>query len=146
MEFVRASRIKVMLQVYRLVDGDGGDDVFVAKLVEVWDREADTHGAATVEDMVRLGTTLVPWNLGPLQSARSLRKLDFASAWILLYRRGCRSIHDFLHALLRLLRAVPSLRLPLARDDFDPSKAVVQMATACLRGVDYSPLIMTPKD
>jgi len=144
MEFVRASRIKVMLQGYHVVGGDAGDDAFLPKLVEVWDHEADTHGAAKIEDMVRLGTTIVPWNLGPLQSARSLRKLDFASAWILLSRRGCRSIHDFLHALLGLLRAIPGWRLQLARDD--SSKAVVQIATACLRGGDYSPLFMTPTD
>ena len=40
--------------------GIGGDDVFLSKLIEVWDREADTHGAAKIEDMVRPGTTLVP--------------------------------------------------------------------------------------
>lgn len=143
MEFVRASRIKVMLRGHHVWDSgeDKSGDVFLGELAEVWDREANAHGASHIEDMVRLGTTLVPWNLGPLRSARSLQKLDFASAWILLSRRGCRSIHDFFYALLGLLRAKVNEQL-----EADPTKAVLQIVTACLELRDYSPLLMTPTD
>ncbi|KAK4446477.1 hypothetical protein QBC34DRAFT_469392 [Podospora aff. communis PSN243] len=143
MEFVRASRIKVMLDDHRIVDGV--DDVFLGKLSEVWDQEANTHGAGEVEGMVRLGATLVPWNLGPLLSARHSQKLDFAVAWILLSRRGCRSIHDFLHALVGLLRApVPDMKIPLFTED--PVNVVKHIALACVQSGDFSPLLMTPTD
>lgn len=63
-EFVRASRVKVMIHGYRIVEGV--EDAFLGKLSPVWNCETEMHGAVQVEDKVRIGTTLVPWNLGPL--------------------------------------------------------------------------------
>ncbi|KAK3319159.1 hypothetical protein B0H66DRAFT_258022 [Apodospora peruviana] len=141
MEFIRARRVRAMVHGNQLVDESVGD-VFLGKLSEVWDRESETHGAKEVEERTRVGTNLVPWNLGPLQAARDLRKLDFASTWILLSRRGCRSIHDFFHAFLGILRT--SLPPEQILEKEDASKACLQIATACLTAGDYSPLLMTP--
>lgn len=140
LEFVRASRVRVMVQGFRVVEEV--EDVFLSKLLEVWEAETAVHGAVQVEDKVRIGEALVPWNLGPLRDARALKRMDFASAWILLSRRGCRSIQDFWHALLGILRAeVPAGGLDLTGDPLGVCMAIVR---ACLVQKDLSPLLMTP--
>ena len=129
-----------MVEGYRVVEGV--EDVFLSRMQDVWDAETAVHGAVQIEDRVRIGTTLVPWNLGPLLSARALKRMDFASAWILLSRRGCRSIQDFWHALLGILRAdIPPGGLEL---EGDPVAVCLKMANQCLSQGDYSPLLMTP--
>lgn len=65
--------------------------------------------------------------------------MDFGIAFALLSKRGCKSSRDFFHALLGIVNA--DLTGPLEED---PHKAMVQIATACLKAGDYSPLLMTP--
>ncbi|KAK0638547.1 hypothetical protein B0T16DRAFT_517097, partial [Cercophora newfieldiana] len=140
LEFVRSYNVGVILQGYEVLDGT--TDVFLSQLQYVWDAETAVHGAVQVEDRVRIGMSLVPWNLGPLREARGFRRIDFASVWILLSRRGCRSIQDFWHALLGILRAdIPVGELDL---EGDPLKVCMAIVKGCLMQGDYSPLLMTP--
>ncbi|KAL8921862.1 MAG: hypothetical protein Q9172_003795 [Xanthocarpia lactea] len=94
-----------------------------------------------------MGKNLVPWNLGPLRdmgkeksSVFGEKSSVFGQAFALLSKRRCQSNHDFIHALLGLVK--PISNRPLERD-FD--REYMRIARMCLDTGDYSPLLMTPR-
>ncbi|TLD26354.1 hypothetical protein PspLS_05165 [Pyricularia sp. CBS 133598] len=59
-------------------------------------KNGSTHG---LEARVKIGGSIMPWNLGPLTRSRSPQDRSFGVAFALLSRRGCQSRFDFLYAL-----------------------------------------------
>ncbi|KAF9879200.1 hypothetical protein CkaCkLH20_03433 [Colletotrichum karsti] len=145
MEFVRSGTpIRMMTRDFRLVRGPPGDDAgFLGKVHEVWNAEVEAHGgdvfAVEEEVGMRRSENLVPWNLGPLREVRALGRANFAMAFALLSRRGCRDAFDFLHALRGVVGDASERRIG---DDF--RSEYVGTAWECLRAGDVSPLLITP--
>ncbi|KAI8229620.1 Bifunctional solanapyrone synthase [Colletotrichum sp. SAR 10_86] len=144
MEFVRSRSVRMMTGDFQLVQGDdGADPAFLGKLHQVWGREVEAHGGDVwgLEDSVGMRTSenLVPWNLGPLQQVRSLHRTNFAMAFALLSKRGCRDEMDFLHGLRGITQS--DYEEP-PEPDF--RRGYLHVAWLCLLAGDYSPLVMTP--
>ncbi|KAF2745224.1 hypothetical protein M011DRAFT_392751, partial [Sporormia fimetaria CBS 119925] len=138
MEYVRSQDTKIMTKDFRIVQ----EDVLLEDINRVWNEERARLGSIhALEALAQMGKNLVPWNLGPLREGRMLERLDFGNAFSLLSRRGCRSSRDFFHALAGVVKG--KLTEPLKTDY--PEKAIIQIATACLRAGDYSPLLMVPR-
>ncbi|CAI0652720.1 unnamed protein product [Colletotrichum noveboracense] len=144
MEFVRSRSVRMMTSDFQLVQGDDGTDpAFLGKLRQVWGQEVEAHGGDVwgLEDSVGMRTSenLVPWNLGPLQQVRSLHRTNFAMAFALLSKRGCRDEMDFLHGLRGITQSNyeeppgPNFR-----------RGYLHVAWLCLLAGDYSPFFMTP--
>ncbi|KAJ4364689.1 hypothetical protein N0V83_009286 [Neocucurbitaria cava] len=139
MEYVRSKNVKVLNKNFQIVEGI--DDVFIGEVHKAWEAERKKASSVhVVEKLADMGKNLVPWNLGPLALGRRLKLLEFGQAFGLLSRRGCRSSRDFFHALLGIVRA--ELHEPLEDDEV---QATLQIATACLKVGDYSPLLMVPR-
>ncbi|KAK8108984.1 hypothetical protein PG984_014785 [Apiospora sp. TS-2023a] len=141
MEYVRRSDLRVMLKGYQIAT-EGEHDVFVHKIVSVWGEEVRLQGGNVwqVEREARMGERIVPWQIGMLVTIRKCVLVNFGMAFATLRSRGCRSTGDFLYALRGMIRAREPENI-----DGDPEKALVQIAEACLKEGDYSPLMVTPQ-
>ncbi|RDL41433.1 uncharacterized protein BP5553_01412 [Venustampulla echinocandica] len=119
--------------------GEPSDPGFLGRLKEVWDEELKKHPSVfDLERKVEMGRNLVPWNLGPLGEVKAMRTTNFAMAYALLSKRGCRDQGDFLYAVSGIITARPKM---LFRNDFLTELA--ELARGCIEAGDYShPLIM----
>lgn len=140
MELIRSREIKTMMANGRLA-GPNSEPVFLDKLAEVWaDEVRKRRSVYSVEADAQMGKNLVPWNLGPLREAKELKRTNFAMAFAVLSRRGCRDRRDFLHAFRSIVVGGTKIRPlhPYFWDEF------IHTAKDCLLVDDYSPLLITP--
>lgn len=141
MEYVRSETTKVMTKDFRIVQGVR--DVFMTDTNKAWNEERKLFPSVhALEARAGIGNgNIVPWSIGPLEYGRLRKRLDYGNAFSLLSRRGCRSSRDFFHAFTGVIGA--ELNEPLKTDD--AKQAIVQIATACLKAGDYSPLLIVPR-
>ncbi|KAK8848437.1 hypothetical protein PGQ11_014917 [Apiospora arundinis] len=141
MEYVRSSDLRVMLKGYQIAT-EGEHHVFLPKMFSVWNEEVHRQCSNVwqVEREAGMGQRIVPWQIGQLMEIRERVLVNFGVALATLRSRGCRSSEDFLYAL----RGITKAREP-EKIDRDPGKALVQIAEACLKEGDYSPLMVTPR-
>ncbi|KAK8073497.1 hypothetical protein PG994_004396 [Apiospora phragmitis] len=141
MEYVRSSDLRVMLKGYQIAT-EGEHHVFLPKIHSVWKQEVHLQGGNVwqVEQKAGMGKRIVPWQVGELVEIRARVLVNVGLAFATLRSRGCRSSEDFLYAL----RGIIKTREP-EKIDGDPEKALVQIAEACLKEGDYSPLMVTPQ-
>lgn len=139
MEYVRSRRVIAMDQEFDICS-DSTDPLLLNRMFDVWYDELLKHDSVHhLEDRAGIGKNLVPWNLGPLMVMGKEKSSVFGQAYSLLSKRRCQNNHDFLHALLGLVKPVSDR--PLERH-FDHE--FERIAKLCLAVGDYSPLLMTP--
>ena len=102
---------------------------------KLWEHDSIHH----LEDRAGIGKNLMPWNLGPLVVMGKEISSGFGQAYSLLSKRQCQSNHEFLHALLGLVKPVSDR--PLERH-FDHE--FERIAKLYLAVGEYSRLRMTP--
>ncbi|KAK3720797.1 hypothetical protein LTR37_003460 [Vermiconidia calcicola] len=140
MEYIRSQNVRVMVRGYKLLDA--GDDLFMGEIVRTWEAEVALHGNVfKVEDMAGRRVNLLPWQLGPLQDLKKLKRTSFGAAYEILALRGCTAPLDFFYALLGLVRTT-------FRDETlssDPRDARWQIIKGCMENQDYSPVLMVPQ-
>ncbi|CAI6241066.1 unnamed protein product [Periconia digitata] len=140
MEFIRSSDVKVMMREGTLIED--APYVFLGKTQAVWDEERKNfERVQDLERFAEIGKNMVPWNLGMLIDAKKRGTIDFANAFAILARRGCFSDMDFAHALLGIVKA----DLKDVEIEKDRRKAMLQIAVACMKKGDYSPLLINPR-
>ncbi|KAF4344561.1 hypothetical protein FBEOM_1459 [Fusarium beomiforme] len=139
MEFIRSDRVRMMVSNYTyLLDLD--DPAFLSQAFKAWNDEVKQHEKVhDVEKKVQMGKNQVPWSLGTLKEAKSLKRINFGMATALLCKRGCRDRMDFLHALRGIVRAK---YFELLSSDFKTE--YYRIAWECLKVGDFSPLLITP--
>ncbi|RGP75794.1 hypothetical protein FLONG3_5551 [Fusarium longipes] len=139
MEFIRSCRVRMMVgDCTYLAELD--DPAFMNRLWYVWNEEVKHYPVVQhLEDKVKMGKNQVPWSLGTLTFAKSLKRFNFAMATALLCKRGCRDRMDFLHALRGIVHASSTT---LMGSDF--KNEYYRVAWDCLKAGDMSPLLITP--
>ena len=141
MEYVRISELRVMLKGYQIAT-EGEHHIFIPRMHSVWNHEVQRKRGNVweVERFAGIGRRIVPWQIGTLVQIREHVLVNFGAAFATLRLRGCRSSVDFLYALRGIIKATD-----IENIDRDPEKALVQIAEACIKGGDYSPLMVTPR-
>ncbi|KAF5002967.1 hypothetical protein FDECE_10440 [Fusarium decemcellulare] len=139
MEFIRSGRVKMMTSDCTYLAGQD-DPAFLDRVHSVWGEEMKHyHLVQQLEAKVQMGKNQVPWSLGPLRKAKSLKRVNFAMATTLLCKRGCRDRMDYLYALRGIVPVSSTTRMSL-----DFKKEYYQIAWECLKAGDLSPLLITP--
>ena len=140
MEYVRSREVIAIDENFK-VCSDRNDPLFLHRMLDLWGEEISKHESVhELESKADMGKNLVPWNLGPLMNMGKGKSSAFGQAFALLSQRRCQSNHDFVHALLGLVK--PSSERPLERD-FD--REYLYVAKLCLAAGDYTPLLITPR-
>ncbi|KAL7758716.1 hypothetical protein ACKLNR_011143 [Fusarium oxysporum f. sp. zingiberi] len=139
MEFIRSERVRMMINNYTYFP-DLDDPAFLGQVFKGWKDEVRQYEEVhDLERKVQMGKSQVPWSLGTLKSAKSLKRMNVAMATALLCTRGCKDRMDFLHPLRGIIRA---RSVKLRSSDFKTE--YYRIAWECLKVGDYSPLLITP--
>ena len=149
MEYIQSRQICFMSKDFICLkdkpdDGPEGEHI-IAEFGRRWSVEVAGQGSAqAAEELVDMGQNLVPWQLGPLDQARSDnisgRDCMFATAHELFARRGITNPRDFFYVLLDTLRT----NLTVEMLSKDTPKALMQVARSRLSQGDLSPIFMVP--
>lgn len=145
MEFTQSRELRTMLEDFTLIEDHAVHRPLMQESYHAWlDQERNQGDPIVIEQMVKMGSNLVPWQLGPLelirgQSHRGIRT-SFGIACDLLLRRCVTIRRDFFHALLNVL----DTGLTEPQLSADEQEAMVQVARSCIKVGDFSPFFMIP--
>ncbi|KAK3716663.1 hypothetical protein LTR37_006293 [Vermiconidia calcicola] len=137
MEYVRSQNVRVMMRGYKLLEI--GDDLFMGDILRTWETEVALHGNVfKVEDLAGRRINILPWQLGPLQNLKKIKRTSFGAAYEILALRGCTAPLDFFYALLGLVDTAFWDQTLFS----DPRDARWQIMKGCME--NQSPVLMVP--
>ncbi|KAI0598859.1 hypothetical protein F4775DRAFT_600825 [Biscogniauxia sp. FL1348] len=145
MELVVSRKIRAMLRDFTLLEDPNPQTDFVEDIFVAWSAEARRiEDTQYLEAIAGIGDNLVPWQLGPLELVRDMRrggqKAPFGVAHELLASRCVSVPRDYLRAFVAV--SISDLTEPELSTDMQ--EALLQIARNCLAKNDYSPLFMIP--
>ncbi|KAI5920267.1 hypothetical protein F4810DRAFT_723589 [Camillea tinctor] len=146
MELVVSRKIRAMLQDFTLLEDPRPQSDFVEDIFTAWSTEVrKIQDTRYLEGIARIGDNLVPWQLGPLELVRDMRRggqrAPFGVAHELLARRCVTVPRDYLRAFVTV--SLSDLTEPELSTNMQ--EALLQIAMSCIEKNDYSPLFMIPK-
>ncbi|KAI1637509.1 hypothetical protein F4809DRAFT_661000 [Biscogniauxia mediterranea] len=145
-ELVVSRKIRAMLRDFTLLEDSKPQTDFVEDIFAAWSAEARRiEDTRYLEGIAGIGENLVPWQLGPLELVRDMRRggqqAPFGVAHELLARRCVTVPRDYLRAFVTV--SISDLTEPELSADM--REALLQIARSCIEKNDYSPLFMVPK-
>ncbi|KAI1491419.1 hypothetical protein F5X96DRAFT_693369 [Biscogniauxia mediterranea] len=145
-ELVVSRKIRAMLRDFTLLEDSKPQTDFVEDIFAAWSAEARRiEDTRYLEGIAGIGENLVPWQLGPLELVRDMRRggqrAPFGVAHELLARRCVTVPRDYLRAFVAV--SISDLTEPELSADMQ--EALLQIARSCIEKNDYSPLFMIPK-
>ncbi|KAK4507179.1 hypothetical protein PRZ48_000913 [Zasmidium cellare] len=145
MEHTQSANMRILAKGFKLIAPDRLNRALIDELRGRWRDEVRAHGNGLhLEQIVKKDKSLVPWELGTINSVRSDalagKRPSFGVVHAVFSRRRVTVARDFFYAFEGVLKT----GFDLGTIDINPKEVMLGMAVGRILSGDLSPLLMIP--